>query len=162
EASASGPASGEVTITLSETEAAITIDGVPYRDGTPVTLASLPAGDHTIKAALFGFRPLEEKFTAVAGEPLSLEFKMKRAHIVTTLKANVLGAEVYVEGKKVGSTPMRLKKRFDQSFAYRFSKAGFEDFNGTVKPTDWVYESGVYRLLLDVTLVATVQTPPAN
>ena len=156
---ATGAASGEVTITLNEPEATVYIDGVLKPDGAPITLSSLPAGEHRIKAEMFGYRPLEEKFVAVAGEPLELAFKMKRAHIVTTLKANVLGAEVYVGKDRIGLTPKRIKKRFDPSFEYRFTKPGFEDFNGLVKPEDWVYEAGVYRITLDVTLVPQNASP---
>ena len=157
ESAAAAGMSGEVVISINEPDATVALDGKVHRESMPILLSGLPVGEHEILANLFGFRPLVTTVTAVAGEPLTVSLKLKRAKQVATFKANVVGVRVFVGDKQIGRTPMRTVKRLNDSFEYTLEKTGFEPFTGTVSRDDWTYDEGVY----EVTVAATL-TPKAK
>lgn len=157
ESTAASGMSGEVVISINEPDATVALDGKVYREEMPIRLAGLPVGDHEILANLFGFRPLVTTVTAVAGEPLTVSLKLKKAKQVATFKANVVGVRVLVGDKQIGRTPMRTVKRLNDSFEYTLEKPGFEPFTGTVSRDDWTYDEGVYEVTVAATLTPKVK-----
>ncbi len=157
ESTAAAGMSGEVVISINEPDATVALDGKVHREGMPIRLSGLPVGEHEILANLFGFRPLVTTVTAVAGEPLTVSLKLKKAKQVATFKANVVGVRVFVGDRQIGRTPMRTIKRLNDSFEYTLEKPGFEPFTGTVSGDDWIYDEGIYK----VTVAATL-TPKAK
>jgi hypothetical protein len=65
------------------------------------------AGSYRLKLTLDGYTPFERTLNVRPGEPLKVVFKLERFQAIGKLsvRANVMGAAIYVDGKNVGLTP---------------------------------------------------------
>lgn len=65
------------------------------------------AGTYRLKLTMDGYLPFERTLNIRPGEPLKVVFKLEKFEAVGRLivRANVMGATLYVDGKNVGLTP---------------------------------------------------------
>jgi hypothetical protein len=72
------------------------------------------------------------------------------------LNASMAGADVFIDGIKVGVTPLKLSLKTDQQYTVTFKKAGFKDVNYRLTNrvgTLWVVLdviSGLIPLIVDI------------
>lgn len=64
-------------------------------------------GSYKLKLTLDGYVPFERELVVRPGEPLKVVFKLEKFRAVGELfiRANVVGAAIYVDGKNIGLTP---------------------------------------------------------
>jgi hypothetical protein len=65
------------------------------------------AGTYRLKLTLQGYAPFERTLNVRPGEPLKVVFKLEKFQASGKLivRANILGAAIYVDGKNIGLTP---------------------------------------------------------
>lgn len=148
------PLSGEVVIRANIDGAMVTVDGVIQEQKTPCTLPGLPAGDHTVVISRFGYQTAETSISCVENTPLEVSIEVKPARFVTTIKANVFGARIFIGDKQIGRTPVRTVKRFEEPFEILVQKPGYKEYTQPITEADWTYADGVYSLELNVELQA--------
>jgi len=102
-------------ITSDPAGADVTIDGVPYRDRTPLTVQNVPGGDHRVVLTLEDCPPEEREITLRDDADLFVEFdteSISREGVTGTEEASVLGGfyvesypsggEISIDGSKTG------------------------------------------------------------
>jgi hypothetical protein len=105
------PGPSQVSISTEPPGVELVIDGKPA--GTsPVTVA-LPAGDHVVGAGKDGLRSTEERFRVVQGQGMQLKLALQAAEKgqtapVVSVKTDPDGAQVLVDGKASGTTPVTV------------------------------------------------------
>lgn len=89
-------------------EALMIVDGVPLADSGQAKLDLAP-GQYKVRATAKDFSPAEGTVTVRAGEESGLSLKLKELTYSGTLalKVNVDGAEIFVDGQKVGVSPLK-------------------------------------------------------
>lgn len=73
---------------------------------TPYTTHTDP-GSYRVRLTLDGHVPFERTLQVRPGEPLKVVFKMEKHRAIGSLivRANVMGASIYVDGRNIGLTP---------------------------------------------------------
>lgn len=117
----SGPCSLRVTTLPAGTP--VTIDGTG-RGVTPVSL-SLPCGARRIGLGRPRYLPVERELSLVAGAPEVLELVHQRPQHFLQITSNPAGAEVRVDGRVVGRSPVRVKVTGFERHKVELSRAGF-------------------------------------
>jgi hypothetical protein len=95
---------------------------VPLEAPVPVT-----PGEHTVKVTRPGFAPYIDVFKVDRKKPARLEVELVPVAGVLQLRANVVGARVYVDGKFVGEAPVTTELLVGAR-AVQVSKGGYKDF----------------------------------
>jgi serine/threonine protein kinase len=132
-----GVTTGAVQLKIGPVAAKVTLDGAPAGEGTEVMLSDLAAGtEHTLGITADGYTPHEEKVKVAAGErvvlPVTLTAVATNAPqtpriqprsgdtnvAIAYFSSNPSGADVYVDGRNVGRTPMEWR---DGSAGSRYS-----------------------------------------
>lgn len=107
------PGPSKITIGAVPNDVEITVDGKvvgTVKGGVPVVL-ELPAGAHVANARREGFRSVEERFTVVQGEGLTMKLALqpipKEAvdEPLLSVRSDPEGAVVNIDGQQVGVTP---------------------------------------------------------
>jgi hypothetical protein len=110
------PHGGALRISTNPAGASLILDGKPLADHAPTTITGLALGEHQVRAELKGYREasqavsLEREGETVA---ISLAMAKEEAVAVATLSVDSVppGAEVLVDGKSVGRTPIAALER---------------------------------------------------
>lgn len=122
-----GPITGSLEVVSTTTGAELFVDGSLV--GT-IPLAQplvLPAGKHTVKLAKDGYTQYLDVVAVEAGETAQLAIDLLPVAGVLTVKANVVDARVFVDGRFAGFAP--LEGEIDVgSRTIRVAKAGYRDF----------------------------------
>lgn len=95
---------GKATISASETGLQISVDGKDIGERTPATI-ELDPGRHVVgltKGCLTG----TQEFTVTAGETETVRVPVSGAKVLLDVKTQPPGADVKVDGKSVGTSPM--------------------------------------------------------
>jgi len=97
---------GEVFVTVTPPTASVEIDGRPFVPGsTPVPLL---AGPHKITASLEDYKKKDEPFHVAADTTQSVSLTLEREFASLALASVPEGADVYIDGKVLGKTPLTL------------------------------------------------------
>jgi len=96
------PAAYKVTIASNVQGADVAIDGKGV--GTTPVGVSLGAGEHSISVSARGYTPYVGKFTVTKDDTLT--FALSAMAYKVTIASNVQGADVAIDGKGVGTTPV--------------------------------------------------------
>lgn len=102
------PLSGKVSVSTDPPGARVFIDG--SQEGiSPVEIDKVAHGRHTVVVVKPGFAKREKEIELEYGEELSVYLRLKVKVAVFSVFSFPSGAEVFLDGKKAGVTPLRLK-----------------------------------------------------
>ncbi len=124
-AGAKEPATPAVAISSQPPGATITIDGKAHDAPTPTTLNGLdPKRSYDVVIALKGYRDWTGKVQAKEGA--KVEAKLVANEKVVEVSSTPAGAELYLDGKKIGRTPFTIHK-FDSAGEHKLElrRGGF-------------------------------------
>lgn len=134
EAAPAAPASGRVLVRSTPSNAMVVIDGV-WSGRTPHTKRELSLGDHTVRVVLEGYEPINRRVRITAENPShEMTFQLRRAagrrgaqapapdrateppartpaplaNSSLAISSRPAGARVTVDGRFVGTTPVKL------------------------------------------------------
>ncbi|MCB9522853.1 MAG: PEGA domain-containing protein [Myxococcales bacterium] len=129
------PAAANLTLVVKAVpaNATVTLDGAERAKTTPARIEGLvPGTQHNLRVEVSGFTPYEETFTVPVesqdGELRKSVF-LRKAMGVLLLKTEPPGAEIYMDGKYIGDTPL-TKKQLDRDkneIVLLIRKDGFQD-----------------------------------
>jgi serine/threonine-protein kinase len=138
--------------------AAVTVNG-ETQGSSPLDLASVPLGSYEIKVELKGYEPRAERVDLTGEAPRAdLKIALVKAAPTTGLAdiaSTPIGADVSVDGAKVGLTPLAGLRLKPGSHEVLVSREGYEAWSGTL-----LVQAGE-RSRIDASLRAQVKaTPP--
>jgi len=87
--------------------ARLTVDG-RYRGMLPIHLNDLSEGEHRWKVEAPKMEPAEGELSFVAGKNLLIPVELSSSEGVVVVQSTPPGADVWLDGEKVGVTPLRL------------------------------------------------------
>lgn len=121
------PTTGTVEIVTTPPGATGTIQGVAFKNPTPVHIGTVPAGKAKIHLELAGYLPIDYELDVIAGQVIvdRQMFVVAPAglHVVT----EPAGATVSLAGRNLGVTPLtRTDLAADKAATVVLSRAGFE------------------------------------
>lgn len=134
------PASAGQFIIRSEPDGAlVTIDG-RLEGSTPITVTDVAFGDHVVQVARPGYAPHVETMSlsaSMAERTLSVRLEAGAEAAPVTRGAVVFdsrpqGANVWLDGRLAGATPLRLASTAIGEHAVRFELAGYRTVSTTV------------------------------
>lgn len=149
------PAGPVVAVTSDPAGAQVFVDGQPHAAPTPTQLTGLdPAKVYEVKLSLKGFRDWKVKLKPKAGDKIDAALVPNEK--VVAVASTPPGAEVFVDGKRVGRTPFEIKKLdLSKSHDIELKRPGFIAQSRTVSATDPFETKGDRDVLaLAVTLEA--------
>jgi len=106
----------EVTIGSNPEGARVYIDSRDKLLGQTPYVTTLDPGTYTLFLDMSGYQPFEQQFEVRAGEPIKLYFKLEKLKRVGTVsvKSNIRGASIFVDGRNIGLTPYAEKIVLDE------------------------------------------------
>jgi formylglycine-generating enzyme required for sulfatase activity len=126
------PLWANVRISSLPTGASVLVGGNPVGE-TPLEIELLP-GTHELQIQAAGFKSWRTQLEVKGNEPVSLEdIRLLPADGVLVLRTNPPGANVTVDGKYVGDTPMEIPLKPDAAHTLLISKAGYEGISRKVE-----------------------------
>jgi len=96
---------GKLTITSEPTNATVIIDGNEVGK-TPLENYTLPVGLHQVIVKMPGYKDEVFNVSIQAGKLLTFHVELSPKTGMITINSNPSGAEVYIDGQKVGETPL--------------------------------------------------------
>lgn len=119
---------GTISVTSDPRGAAAYIDG-QFVGYTPVRFGTR-AGEHTVRLELEGYEPFQTTVNLGRSESLDVSASLSavRRTGTVTFQSQPRGADVYVDGRLVGSTPTGALTFDEGSYQARFNVSGYEDF----------------------------------
>ena len=140
---------GRITVRTTPAGARVLIDG---RDvgKTPLTIPNLNRGTHSVRVSRDGYTTIERRVSITTTQPTStLSLNLTRAATpprpaqttATTprettslfVESRPTGATVFIDGKRVGTTPMSLSSVTVGAHAIRLELAGFRPWTSSVR-----------------------------
>ena len=123
-------AKGEVLVKLTAAVkgAQVIADGedLGQLTGTAKTI-NLPVGAHSVTVKRAGFAPVTQKVTVAVGKPKELSFTLEPTMAVFSVASDVVGAQVFVNGKPVGVAPIDELEVSPGNVEFAVRKEGFVD-----------------------------------
>ena len=101
--------SGGIAVNTDPPGAMVAIDGRDVGE-SPVEIKNASRGKHVISARMRGFVQREKEVDLKYGEELSVFLRMRKKEAVFSVFSFPSGADVFLDGKKVGVTPLKLKQ----------------------------------------------------
>ncbi len=126
------PTTGTLSIDSSPSGAKVYINGA-YRGRTPLAI-ELSAGTHEVELRLDGYEPYRARVQVRAGQTTRLSPRLAAVVRTGTLfvDSSPQGAEVYVDGDRVGRTPVRLALN-EGTHDVELRLAGYEPYRARVQ-----------------------------
>lgn len=125
------PAWAEVSITSTPAQGRVLVDG-EARDTTPSQLELLQ-GEHVIQVKKPGYKTWQTTLDVIAGEPVSLpDARLIRADGTITVNTDPGGANVTIDGRYRGQSPLEVSLRPDNAYDVVLSKAGYQTAKRTI------------------------------
>ncbi len=129
-----GLASIEIETTPEVVE--VYLDGrLMHEARTPITVAKLRPGEHTVKVVAEGHEPLQRTVILNAGEQRRLTFELDRLVPATVLaiKSEPSGAQVFIDGVLVDQTPLTTEDIAPGERQLELKKDGFQSWTGRIR-----------------------------
>jgi serine/threonine-protein kinase len=102
-------ATGNLRVTSTPTGAAIAIDGANQSGVTPMDVASLKAGPHSVVVSKAGYSAVERKVEIVADKQFSLDVQLARAGPMLAIQSDPPGAAILIDNKPTDKfTPAQI------------------------------------------------------
>ncbi len=139
---------GDVIISSVPDGAIIYIDDHPNGLSTPATLSHLPAGDHhTVGLLLKGYKYWTSSVDIHAGGVERLNATLQMDYASLEVLTRPTGAEVYLNGKPVGHTPLFMEHLpADESYKVTVKKEGYLEWTGDLR-TDPGHHTALHPIL---------------
>jgi formylglycine-generating enzyme required for sulfatase activity len=136
----------QVSVAASPRGGFLWVDG-ERRASLPVTL-DIEAGDRDLVIRLDGYKDWESRVRVVAGEPLSLEgIELQPADATLELSSRPTGANVSLDGRYMGKTPIQVPVAVGKDHRMSLSRAGYQTENRQLR----LDNPGHERLRVDMT-----------
>jgi hypothetical protein len=121
-----------LVITSVPANANVVLDDQPQAQATPTRIEGMVIGTkHTLRVEMKGYEPHEESFTVAQAEGGEIKRRvfLKKQLGVLQLTSTPPGAEVYMDGKYLGETPLKPQKldREKNEIMLILRKEGFQD-----------------------------------
>jgi len=121
---------GMLKITSEPSGAKVYVDG-SYKGTAPLTLTLTP-GTYEVKVVKEDYEPYTQRITLSAGESKTINAQLKALFGFLNVYCNVQGAEVYLDGKKIGETPLKGYKLSTGGHKVEIKKEGYQIFTQTI------------------------------
>jgi len=140
------PGWSDVFISSIPQGAVVSIGGKPAGN-TPLKI-KLPEGNHRLQISAEGFKTWQTQLTVKPNQPQSLtDIQLQAADGTLALQTRPAGANITIDEKFVGQTPLTVKLSANTEHEVRISKAGYENESRRVQvPTEQTK-----KLTLDLT-----------
>ena len=125
------PATGKLTVNSNPSGAEVYIDGKKVGT-TPLRNYTIPEGIHEVAVRKAGYAERAYAISIKYGELKVLNVTLSPEIGKLTVKSNPSGAEVYVDGKKVGTTPLENYTVTAGTHEITLIKDGYQNFTKTV------------------------------
>ncbi|WP_297489633.1 PEGA domain-containing protein [Thermococcus sp.] len=125
------PATGKLTVNSNPSGAEVYIDGKKVGT-TPLRNYTIPEGIHEVAIRKAGYAERAYAISIKYGELKVLNVTLSPEMGKLTVKSNPSGAEVYVDGKKVGTTPLENYTVTAGTHEITLIKDGYQNFTKTV------------------------------
>jgi formylglycine-generating enzyme required for sulfatase activity/diacylglycerol kinase family enzyme len=122
---------GDLKVTSIPAGAQILVDGEP-KGTTPATLEMLSQGTHTVALRMEGFEPWQEQAHIVPVETTAMEARLINSHGSLTITTEPSDAEVWLDGKPMGRSPIEIKAILKGDHTIQAKKEGYEEVAETV------------------------------
>lgn len=111
--------------------ARLLVDG---RELGTLPMAAIPAapGDHLVEVRRAGYAPFSKKVTIGAGKPTEVSAALAARSAVLTVRADVSGAQVLLNGKLAGSVPLEEFEATPGPLTVTVKKEGYEVWTQTL------------------------------
>jgi 5-hydroxyisourate hydrolase-like protein (transthyretin family) len=122
---------GSVAIDSTPSGARISIDGIDSDHATPYNL-SLKAGSHTLVLSMDGYL---DDMTILQVQPdrvMSINRTLKLSTGNLSVEVNPSGAQIYLDGRLLGSGPQTLTKKQAGDYPYLIVCDGYQNESGTL------------------------------
>jgi hypothetical protein len=121
------PKQGELSVKLATavSGASVSIDGKEL--ASSAAAQSLPPGEHTVQVRRPGYAVFVKKVTVVAGRPVEVSVSLVATAAVLSVTSDVSDAQVFVNGRQVGTAPLRDLEVPPGSVEISVRKAGFKE-----------------------------------
>jgi len=153
------PAGLTVAVASDPAGATVTLDGKPVEGTTPTTLSALDAKKvYDLRVSMKGFHEWKVKLKPKAGDKIdaALVPNEKVVEVATTPP----GADVMLDGKRVGKTPFTIHKLdLTKAHALEVKRAGFVSQTRSISATD-TFESKGDKDVLAVAMTLEAQPKP--
>jgi formylglycine-generating enzyme required for sulfatase activity len=100
-------ADGRIELVTDPEGAAVSVNG-EFRGQTPLTLRLNPGREHVINVTKPGYEPVTETLSVAADSGRSLRLALVAQLGVVDISTEPAGAEVWVDGQRVGTAPQQL------------------------------------------------------
>jgi formylglycine-generating enzyme required for sulfatase activity len=120
------PGWSDVFISSIPEGAVVSVDGQPAGN-TPLKI-ELPEGNHLLQISAEGFKPWQTQLTVKPNQPQSIkDIQLQAADGTLALQTQPAGANITIDEKFVGKTPLTVKLSANTEHEIRISKAGYEN-----------------------------------
>ena len=154
------PAGLSVALASDPAGASVTVDGKPVEGVTPTTLTGLDAKKvYDVKVSLKGFHDWKVKLKPKAGDKIDAALVPNEK--IVQVASTPPGADVMLDGKRVGKTPFTIHKLdLTKSHALEIKRAGFVTQSRSISATD-SFESKGDKDVLAVAMTLEAQPKAA-
>jgi formylglycine-generating enzyme required for sulfatase activity len=130
------PGWSDVFISSIPQGAVVSVGGKPAGN-TPLKI-ELPEGNHRLQISAEGFKTWQTQLTVKPNQPQSLkDIQLQAADGTLALQTRPAGANITIDEKFVGKTPLTVKLSANTEHEVRISKAGYENESHRVQvPTE--------------------------
>ena len=94
--------------------------------GTSPYSGTLEAGVYTLRVERDGYDPREEQVTVVSGEEASVDLALSSSPGAVEIASEPAGAELFIEGRKVGVTPWRAESFRPGNYNVKLVRSGYD------------------------------------
>jgi hypothetical protein len=130
---------GEVELKVSPPEVLVFIDGDPYKpEGNPPKLQGVRAGNHRFKLVAPGYIPWEGEMQLQVNQPATIEQKLEERIGKVMLRSVPPGADILLNGKRVGKTPRTLEALpAGKTHQVILALKKYQPMKFNIEPTEW-------------------------
>jgi 5-hydroxyisourate hydrolase-like protein (transthyretin family) len=122
---------GSVTIGSTPSGARINIDGTDSGHATPYDL-SLKSGSHTLVLSMDGYFSDTTILQVQPDRAMAINRTLKLSTGNLSIEVNPSGAQIYFDGKLLGSGPQKVSKKPAGDYSYLLVCDGYQNESGTV------------------------------
>lgn len=137
----SSDSTGQISISSSPSGASINLDG--YDKGkTPATIQDVKAGSHTLALSLDGYEDYTKTIPVEAGKITTIKATLTQkgsqptGEGSLTILSTPTGANVYIDGEKIGTSPVKVQGVQAGSHKVLLTMQGYGDIAKTVDVPD--------------------------